>query len=541
MREFGEIDAAYGSVESAAVSGWQVTEVAWAEFDVFHRALKNLEQCLQDHDLVEEWGAFVAYYKRYRFFISTTPFPAKELTKQMSAWKTAKSPVLGLLLGHAPEPLQFASRLLIGSFDRLQQEEENPLWRVAIADIRQRRQDDIWIGVVCTETRLKEPLQKFLNTQACGEATIWAVRPVELKTPELYEQLVVLGPTRRYVSDGTDYVFKCPRAEVLTLFTPEVFRATVPRPYDLLGSPHEPGGPSGCEFSEFAMPQVKRAGGPAPDGEALDSSEDEQEQEWIAALPKLDVVYRPRNDGEWDGHNIVEAVHAKQVLLTADHVVYLAEGGSVSRLVVDTVESTCVDVEHVEIAEVGAEDALLFSSEGGGDMIAEVADRIMDDNAVRYRRLQREWKSALGSRVAKANLSEVACHLREKGSKIASTATVRNWCSMWNIGPGTWRSFEAVLGYCELEARKDEFFEATELIRAAHRRAGFELSKRLRERMIGLSLEELYSAGKQEFGGTEALPNRKVAFLVTGITTRTMEVSPYDILHPFEIEDKSWR
>jgi hypothetical protein len=221
-------------------------------------------------------------------------------------------------------------------------------------------------------------------------------------------------------------------------------------------------------------------------------------------------------------------------------VVYLAEEGSVSRLVVDIAESTCLDVEHVEIAEVGVEDALLFSSEGGGDMIAEVADRIMDDKAVRYRRLQREWKSALGLSVAKEGLSEVTRQLREKGSKIASTANVRNWCLMWNIGPRSWRSFEAVLRYCGLAARKDEFFEATDLIRAAHRSAGFELAKRLRERMIGLSLEELYSAGKQEFGGTEALPNRKVAFLVTGIPTRTMEVSPYDILQPLEIEDKSW-
>jgi hypothetical protein len=229
------------------------------------------------------------------------------------------------------------------------------------------------------------------------------------------------------------------------------------------------------------------------------------------------------------------------VILAADHVVYLPEGGSVSRLCIDLENKCCINVELVDVTEIGAGDALLFSAEGGGDMVAEVADQLLGDETARLRNIQRAWKSALGMKVASNGFTQVSRDLRDRGSRIASRANIRHWCSMWNIGPGTSRSFDAILSYCGLEDRRDEIFEATGLIRNAHRKAGAELSKILRERMIGVSLERLYSEGIQEFGGTTVLPNKKAAFLVIEISPGSLEVSPYDLLHPFEIQDKSWQ
>ncbi|MCB1092123.1 MAG: hypothetical protein KDL87_11360 [Verrucomicrobiae bacterium] len=461
------------------------------------------------------------------------------LLKEILKWKSAKSPSLGTLLTQAPDAVREQIRGAQNAFDQLQQEDVNPLWQSAIADIRGRSHGEAWIGLVCTETRLVEPLRGFLETHY-EDMWLWPVRPIELKTAEIYGQLVVLGPTQRYVNEGTDYIFKCPRASVLTLFTPDFFSARIPEPHDLLGSPHKSGSSGVPEgMSRFATPTVHEntdalAGtpvAPAPD----------TENEWIEALPKLSITYTPRSDWDSEPEAAARPVPARQVILTADHVVYLPEGGSVSHLCIDLENKCCTNVEHVDVTEIGSGDALLFSAEGGGDMVAEVADQLLGDEAARLRNIQRAWKSALGMKVASNDFTQVGRDLRDFGSRIASRANIRHWCSMWNIGPGTWRSFEAILRYCGLEDRRDEIFEATRLIRNAHRQAGAELSKKLREQMIGVSLEHLYSDGTQEFGGTIALPNKKAAFLVIEISPESLEVSPYDLLHPFEIQDKSWQ
>lgn len=538
--EIADIDFYYSTAGKAARGGWEITKVSWPSLRTYHNAVKGLEATLRDHDLLEEWVVFLSFCKRYRYFLTTTPFAPPMLLKELLKWKSATSPSLVKLLTQAPDAVREHVGRTQNAFDQLQRENLNPLWQSAISDMRSRSHGDAWIGLVCTETRLVEPLRKLLETHQEEDIWLWPVRPVELKSTEIYGQLVVLGPTQRYVNEGTDYIFKCPRASVLTLFTPDFFSARIPEPHDLLGSPHRSGSSGAPEgMSKFATTTVHENTeimaytpiAPAPNNE----------DEWIEALPKLSITYTPRADWDSESEAAAKPVPARQVILTADHVVYLPEGGSVSHLCIDLENKCCTNVEHVDVTEIGAGDALLFSAEGGGDMVAEIADQLLGDEAARLRNIQRVWKSTLGMRVASKGLTQVGRDLRDCGSRIASRANIRHWCSMWNIGPGTWRSFEAILSYCGLEVRRDEIFEATGRIRNAHRQAGAELSRKLRERMIGVSLEQLYSEGTQEFGGTVALPNKKSAFLVIEISPGSFEVSPCDLLHPFEIQDKSWQ
>ena len=548
MRELPVIERAYATLGRAARSGWNIYEVDWPAYAAFHRAVRQLDQSLREHDLLEQWAVFSSFCKRYRYFLGTHPLPAAELTKQMMGWRTASSPGVASLMKGSPSPVAAACKDVQEVFGELQAEAENPLWRSALDDILCRQHDDSWIGILSTETRLAGAIASFLGAEDAGKAWLWPLRPTDLKSAsEIYAQLVVFGPTGRHTREGTDYIFKCPRAEVVTLFTPDVFRASVPSPYDLIGSPHA-GGLRGrnSELRTFADPTVMRSGAAsAADGEGQAAADGEKEKEWLDALPKLNFTYRQFVDRAGDHGEFAEAVPARQVLLSSDHIVYLASAGSVSRLTIgdggEPGRRVCDDVHHVDVAELGVEDVVVFSAEGGGDMIVEVANSLLGDDAVRFRSLQTEWKLALNMMVAINDSSETARSLRALGSKLASAGNVRNWCSAWNIGPGTWRSFDAVLRYCGLDGRKDEFFEATKRLRTAHKRAGFQLAGRLREMMKDRYLDELFTTGRQEFGGTAALPNRKVAFLVLEIFPGNVDVSPYDIQRPLEIDSKSWR
>ena len=547
MSTLAEIDKIHAAADASGKRGWHLHRVPWPELRDYHLLLKSFEKSLEDHGLVEEWATFRAYGRRLRFLLSTTPISPPGLVAAMAKWKTGPRPDQARLRASAPPEIQDLFDLLDLAFKTLQSNFESPLWKTAQETILAIHSGDelCSVAVLIPESRLLPAFKDLVSSAGFhSQLEFIFVRAADLKHEKSYDQLIVFGPTRRLHGDGLDFVLKCPRAKAPTLFTPDIYPAEIPSFYELAGSPHV----WSVSRASALLPSMRE---PvvivhqlqelySPQIQAL-HKETTENDDWLGLLPLPLLDYRPFNDpGEMSRE---DAVSAKQVFLSADQLVYLAEEGSVYRLAEETKPGTgqprCQNVEHIDVVEVGVGDILLFAEDGGGRMIQQVADQILGFRAATYRSLQAEWKSAYSANLSSAGDAYILQRLQELGAKAVTLGMVRNWRSVLNIGPGSWGNFEALLKFCGLDDHREEIFTATRAIRSAHIQAGAQLAGRLRDKMVGHSLTQLHSEGMQAFGGSESVPTRKIAFFVVGISPDAIEVHSNDIANPVPIS--SWR
>ena len=538
MNELDDIDRAYGMMEKGAFSGWSITSVFWAELEGYHNALKIFESSIKLHGLDETWSQFIGFCKRYGFLLASTPLSPARLVAEMNLWRINQGVRLDQLKLTLDAPQERAYARLLAAFSGLERQGANPLWDAAKQSLYETWESGVEIAVLCTESRLCSVIQNFLTDEIEQIGTCHVLKPTELKSCYMYDQFLAFGPTKRRFFDGSEFVYTTPRSSCLNLYTPHIFKTSIPKPYQFSGSPHRVKSEgSATELASFAAPQTIETAGNLPTESINEAIIDE---EWLASLPIMTLPSRPLSDAEKDADWSDEVVIARQVLLTADHGVLLSADGGIYRVGCvrdsETGSPMCSGVEFVEVEDLGPGDVILFQERGGGSMVAEVANELMGERALEFRGIQSEWKDPLRMMVRREGVENIARKLRAAGASIKTSITVRNWCQPENIGPGGWSNFELLLSILDLHARKAEIFEATRAIRSAHQSAGFKLAGRLMEMMKGRSLVQLEQTGFQDFGGSPGMPNRKVAYEIVAVLPQTIEVEPSQLQHPFALK-----
>jgi len=532
-----KIENAYKTMNEAARSGWLVSEVAWQCLDSFNESLRTFEDRLKLQQIDESWRSFLRFCRTFRFFLVSTPLPPLQIIKKVSGWPGFGGISLNQLKENLDETSSLLYKRVLDSFTALQCEQDNPLCQKAVADLSATQLEGKRIALLSPDARLSDEIARHLS-KCLDHSGISCVRPAELKSSNIYDELLVFGPTRRRFYDGSEFVYSNPRAISLRLYTPSCFPTTIPTPYRFEGSPHRSPGYSGYSaLQSFAAPSVNK------DDLAMALTvrqADVCDHAWLDSLPPLVVTEGVFSNNEtaeeWDN----EPVAAKQVLLGADHAVFLDAESSLYRLTRERKGGDdkwiCSGVEHTDVRDVGAGDVLLFQAAGGGSMVAEIADQLLGEDSMNYRDAQNLWKSKLRLFVLTSSSSHGVLKLmRQKGSNIRTAATVRNWCASWNIGPGSWRDFDRLLEILDLQEHRERIFKATNAIRAAHRKAGFQLATRLLEMMQGQSLGALMRYGMQEFYGVDGMSNCKIAYEVIAVLPEECEVLPNRLNQPFPL------
>jgi hypothetical protein len=416
MYELENIDSAYEQMEVAAQSGWSVSSVHWSNLDAYHFALKNFEASIALHALEDEWSSFLAFCRRYRFLLAATPLPPVLLMGQMMKWKINQGVRLDRLKNSLDLKLERLYEMLLAAFHKLQSDESSPLWQAAKEDLLATWETDAEIAVLCADSRLLSTMQDYLSKELEEIGACWVMRPSELKPCYIYDDLVAFGPTQRRFFDGSEFVYTSPRACSLRLYTPQIFKTSVPNPYQFSGSPHHgtsKGGTNGVH--SFAKPKACTIGEP---NESPTEHDEEQDEEWLSSLPELTLPSKPFEDyatgGQWDD----ELFSAKQILLSADHAVFLLADGGIYRVVRDkdpeTGADVCSGVEHVDVGELGPGDVVLFQEQGGGSMVAEIANELMGEQAAEFRCSQAAWKDALISMVRSNGTDGISRKLKSR-------------------------------------------------------------------------------------------------------------------------------
>jgi hypothetical protein len=538
MNELDNIDLAYDQMEVAASSGWSVSSVHWGNLGTYHAALKSFETSICLHALDDEWGPFLAFCRRYRFLLASTPLPPGVIVGQMMKWRINQGVHLDRLKNTLDPSLGRLYETLLTAFSGLQTDASSPLWQAAKHDLLETWESDAEIAVLCADSRLLSTLQDYISKELEGIGKCWVLKPSELKPCYMYDEFLAFGPTKRQFFDGSEFVYTAPRATSLRLYTPQIFKASVPTPYQFSGSPHHTHG--SCRSSgvhSFAKPKNRSIGEAHVTATENGSEHDE---EWLASLPLLVLPSKPFEDHATGAQWGDELFSAKQILLSADHAAFLLADGVIYRVGrerdPETGTDVCSGVEYVDVGDLGPGDIVLFQEHGGGSMVAEVANEIMGERTSEFRSAQAAWKDALISMVRSKDTYVITRMLRAKGASIKTVATVRNWCLPENIGPGSWRNFELLLQLLDLDNQREKIFMATQAIRTAHRSAGFKLAGRLLDMMGGKSLDQLAKEGRQEFGGIPGMPNLKVAYEIVAILPQEAEVGAGQINHPFAIK-----
>ena len=132
----------------------------------------------------------------------------------------------------------------------------------------------------------------------------------------------------------------------------------------------------------------------------------------------------------------------------------------------------------------------------------------------------------------------VISDLKTRGVTTASAINLRNWVSPRNIAPQD--SFDVLLDYLGFSTRREDFIEATKLVRRAHQSAGRHLAKKVRSSSLNASLEQLYNTGIQEFQ-LEGFDTTQTAFIVERRHDTTHDVSLSQLMIPIRITEDLWQ
>lgn len=199
-----------------------------------------------------------------------------------------------------------------------------------------------------------------------------------------------------------------------------------------------------------------------------------------------------------------EQILARVYLLANEQSVFLDANGNVKKDVLDLEvdednEDELHQVKHMALSKVRPGMFLVLRTEGGGDYIVPIADRILGKKAVQLRAKQEHWKMLLREAVLQRGSTNVSIELLYKDGNRANESNVRNWMSNKTIRPQDDKDFRAILKLVGLQDKEQEYLSAAEQIESAHRRAGFNIRDQLLKRVEDTDFRELHQKGFLDF------------------------------------------
>jgi hypothetical protein len=207
------------------------------------------------------------------------------------------------------------------------------------------------------------------------------------------------------------------------------------------------------------------------------------------------------------------------------------------QIVIDLEEEGESQVQKVCVDQIKQGMCLILRTNGGGDYIISVANRILGKQVHQVRGLQQYWKKLLMQKVQESSYENVGINLAQYGCLLAaSKQNLRNWISQRSIRPENDEDFNAILRFVGLESRLKEFNDAADIIRSAHRKAGKHIRSLLLQRIPSYDLHQLEQQGKLDFELAEEDGGSMTAFRVVDISTETAFIANSKVANLFTID-----
>jgi hypothetical protein len=350
-------------------------------------------------------------------------------------------------------------------------------------------------AVVVRSQSVADRCRPYFDSQA--DFTNWeVVDPHELRGPRTYLRLVLAGPTTWF----PDHVFGSPRAPELHVVS-YAWLLRSWRPQSL--------------FVGGSWVQVPRGRSEPPEWEPAEPVESWPELDW-GEIERLAI--ESSGDGLEHPH---DAVEARLFLLGEGNAVFLDVSQGSTSLVIDPDAEDDDRVKRVLTDEIAPGTFLLRRTEGGGEYIIPLADKILGKRAGSHRAMQADWKHRLREQVANSpqsdsnsRLLDVCMRLLDLGAHLADETNLRYWMSPRSICTRDPRDFRAIMELVGLSADAEKRWGVMRQILAAHLQAGRRIRRRLIERVRELDPSELAGRRRLDFALSEEEGGRLTALLV---------------------------
>lgn len=233
-----------------------------------------------------------------------------------------------------------------------------------------------------------------------------------------------------------------------------------------------------------------------------------------------------------------EEVNAKLFLLENDYAVFVEAENDAKSLILNLSEGGVEEekVAKVENLKFKASDYILLKTDGDGDYIIPMADRILGGKAKKLRSMQREWKNNLLHKSIELGTEVTIQVLNDLGCDIASKTNLRNWTSCKNIKTRRYSDFKAILDLCEMGRSSKDYWEAMKEISEAHQKAGARIRKNLIEKVNQTDSLEILTTGYIEFNLDIPNCGKIAAFRIKEIKASNVKVPARSIGQPFQLE-----
>lgn len=493
----------------------------------FWRAVRRLEATLGGSLSDRYWRRVRGRLWRYWLSVCATPLSFDDPLLCSDELRDMLSDRL-LRCGCSYPNAEPAAASLHAAFERLRQRSENPVRAEVLYECGL---DDAPAALVVRESRLVPAVQsEFIGTHV----NVQAVSAAELSSGKCYERLIVVGPARWF----PESLFMAPRAAEAHILVPDFIRDTWQARPSFRGALGKGSSEGGIEIREIARPHVVSHTSPRQD-DFIDAER---------MLPTINWDEVLAREGGPPNDQYEDMAQARALVLEGDRAVLLDSADNAKSLVLDLRDYRPGDaaedvVRRIRNVDIGHGMFLLLRTEGGGDVIPEVADKMVlgPDQAPSVRGTQKEWKSQLQLTAWKHGLTETAIELLDLGAKLANESNLRNWMSERNIRPQHREDFYAIMSLLGLDARAEEFLRNALTIDRAHRRAGFIIRERLIEQIPKADLRQLERLGIMDFEFGDLGGGKLTAIRVVDRLDEKREVSASRLGRPFDLGDEPWR
>jgi len=484
--------------------------VAHAGFYRLCYAINTFERALGEAADDEYWATFIRLLKRYRFHMLAAPLPFD--------WQDPRIPDLEQRLSHhvarchAIYP-QFASQAhkLFDMFRLIGRSSDNPLLDCFL---------QVWYAqpeepsaILVKESRLIPATEAVIQSnQALAHKRVDVISPTQADYARCYQQLFVIGSVCWF----PDHIFSAPRASTIHVISYR-WLANRWRPEPLFA-----GTPDSLSYRSFFIDTI-------PGMQAADAEESEVLLEPKDILPIIDAKALSKRLSHTESvlNPYQEDVPARLFVLAGDMGVFVeaADQTKVLAINLDNDDGNEDHIQRIPFNELTSGMFILLRTEGGGDYIVEVADKLMGPKlAQRVRQSQIRWKSLLRKVVEQRGLFETCLDLIDLGSQLANETNVRNWMASRTIRPSKEDDFRAILRLVGLEAEFDAYWKDAKIILEAHQRAGFHIRKQLLRQVRVSDLQLLRKKDQIKFVLPEADGGSLTAFRIEYVDPDIVQV-----------------
>ncbi len=507
---FDEVSDVYRSSNRITI---KVHSVSSTNLQTFNRNIGLLFRTIGEGSNDEFWPPIISALKRFRFDVSAAPLSEDILSEKA---KTLNENLKGKIhycdVAYSSE-LAGMLKLLAEQAQQLSETVETNLLDVLVELVSKNQSEKTAIAI--RESRLipqtQETIRRIAALQSCE-----IVCPSHLREAKCYSRIFVIGAPKWF----PEFVFSSPRSKELHIIKHKWISGNW-KPELVLASPYK-------SYGNIFQPL-----------EITDEDSDFTDDNPEELIPRLNLKHildnaleqsvRLMNDDD-------DVVVAKLFLLENDWAVFLEadEGSSVD--IIDLDEEIKKRVRRVTIRDVQPGIFILLRTEGGGDYIVPVADRIMGNFKEKARSDQKQWKTLLREYVKREGTSKALNELRNLGSSRATHMNLNHWMSFRGIRTESYDDFLAIMKLIGLEKDAKKYWETMGIIRAAHTRAGFTIRSMLLDQVNKSDINALKHYGKMDFELAEQGAGSLSAFRVTDIANDTVEVIHWRIGEPFRIE-----